>query len=364
MAKHGDTIQDGGVLWRVVDKRLNGKIADIPDFFERSEMMKRSTTKTTLTTPEKLLVNLNGIGYIGGPQNISLIETNNWDSESQNMVTGTNRAGKDVYVYLVETSDQSLHFLLSTRKDHPSGYTVENSRKIGGFHCLCATVSVTGHAMNGNAGDIIPTSIWDPIHQPMGGNPEGMVYVEGIGKWVDIYLNSWDSTNNQLVSVYGGVTVDGGSSPKFHGEKFAELLGLIGKQLPTRDEFIAFAKGSNENTNINGNSDAGSAGGHIDTSSRRMISSDGIEDCCGFLWQWTRDFYQPQSGSWATTGVYNSSVDSQSYGQAYGTLYRFIVGGSWSDGTHAGSRATSSVTSDAVSAAYGGRGVAFSKPIL
>ncbi len=142
-------------------------------------------------------------------------------------------------------------FVLSLNSTVPTGYDAQNSRKIGGFHCLCASVgTISGHTLSGYAaGDILPLSVWDLLHRPVS-EPEGMVWIEGLGIWVDIYLGSYNGS--KLVSAYGALTADGSSSPAFHGEKFAEYAGLVGKRLVRRDEFIVFAKGSNEETSISG----------------------------------------------------------------------------------------------------------------
>ena len=361
MAKHGDLITDGGVVWRVIDKRINGKVADIPNYYQRSGLF--TASGSILTTPDELLVNIEGQGYIGGSVAIDLNQNNSWDQSSQSMSAMATRAGRDIYIYLVQTEQGTLKFLLSTNASEAYGYT-NTCRKVGGFHCLCASVgNISGHPLAGMyAGEILQASIWDLDHRPIA-DPAGMLYCSGIGKWVDIYLNSWDGL--KLVSKYGGDTADGASSKKFHGELFAEELGKVGKMLPSRDEFIAFAKGSNEKTAISGSKDWGTAGGHVDTANVRMISNDGIEDCCGFLIQWTRSFYSVQSnGTWGTGSIYNSSVDSQTYGQAYDPLYRAHVGGDWGSPSYCGSRCVlSNNHSSSISERFGARGVSKTRPI-
>ena len=153
---------------------------------------------------------------------------------------------------------------------------------------------------------------------------------------MDIYGDSWDGT--KLVSVYNGVWADGASAKKWHGEASLEQLMSQGKRLPWRHEFQMAAKGSNEQTNIKGSADTNTTGGHVDTAGRRMVSNIGLEDCCGVLWQWCMDLGFAGGSGW-TDSAYNSGVDSRSYGQTYGTLYRLLVGGSWCNGASCGSRA-------------------------
>lgn len=281
-----------------------------------------------------------------------------------------NRKGKDFYVYACADGD-ALKLVVSPNSTVPTKYTADNSRKIGGFHCLCADVgTISGHTLSGYvAGDILPASVWDLKFRATSEN-EGMVW-DG-SQWVDIYIDSWDGSS--LVSSYGGVVADGESTKKFHGELFVEEFAKVKKHLISRDSYVAFAKGSNKKTNIKGSADANTTGGHVDTAGRRMISNIGCEDCCGWMWQWTSDigghpnFYSNDSSSghmsdmqggasqttsvegdhwligygWQDDGrsVANISVDGSTniYGHSYGVLSRAIVGGGWGDGSSCGSR--------------------------
>lgn len=324
-------------------------VATAPAHYEREQLF---TTNKTIITIYPTWINIDGIGFVlQNNKTIDINNASNWDTASY--ATASNRAGKDFYIYAVYTSSNNVEpkFILSANSTIPTGYTANNSRKIGGFHCLCADVgTISGHTLTGYlAGEILPNSPWDLKHRAVSEN-EGMVYVDGIGKWVDIYLASWDGS--KLVSICGGTIADGTSSPNWHGEKFAEYMGKIGKSLLLRDEFIVAAKGSNENTNILGSSDPGTTGGHKDTANRRMISNYGLEDCCGALWQWARgvtEFYpgaswspttnQYLSGySWQTSSVYHSGTDPQSYGSCIGLLRRLLLGGSWDGNSNCGSR--------------------------
>ena len=341
MAKHGDLITDGGVTWKVIDTRVHGYIAETPNFYSRSGMfvVNNSPTTTSITTPDKLLVNINGHGYMATATTININATSSWDSGDTGYATQSTRVGMDFYIYACEQEGDVPKWIISSNSTCPTGYTDSNSRKIGGFHCLCLSVgSIQDNSVSGlTTGAILPLSIWDLRHRPQS-EPEGMVWVKGIGKWVDIYLASWSTEESKLVSKYRGTTADGGSTIKFHGEKFVEEFGKVKKHLPMRDEFIVFAKGSNELTNITGSKDKVYAGGWTDSAGRRMISSYGIEDCCGFLWQWTSDVCIYSGSSFSNSSVYSSSVDSQQYGQSYGSLCRALVGGRWSDSSACGSR--------------------------
>lgn len=280
-------------------------------------------------------------------------------------ISTTDRAGKDIYIWVGYSSTGELIYALSLSSILPSDFS--EGKLIGGFHCLCADVgTISGHLLSGyTAGAVIPNSIWTLSHRPVS-DPEGMVWVPEINKWVDIYLPSWNGS--KLISKYQGVIADGASSPSFDGSKFAEYAALSKKELISYGEFTVVAKGSNEGTSINGASDPNTAGGHFDTAGRRMISNYGLEDCCGVLWQWSRTLFEggatsPTASSvwrngageatytegnmryyldnyaWYKESVYNPTFDSQQYGSCVGLLRRARLGGRWDAGSHCGSRA-------------------------
>lgn len=318
-------------------------VAQVPEYYTRPSLY--TVSKKSITIPKGLRVRIGDKGY-------ESVSTTTLSTTSLGSL-----AAKDVYIYACAPITLSTEpiFVLSLNSTVPSGYTAENSRKIGGFHCLCADVgTISGHTLSGYvAGDILPASAWDLIHRPRC-SPEAMVYCDKVDFWVDIYLNSWDG--NKLVSVYKGVTADGTSTKKFHGELFVDELAKLNKRLPPRRVFQAIMKGSNERTNVKGSTDVNTTGGNVDTAGRRMISNYGCEDGCGFLWQWSDELGFAGGSGW-TDSVYNSSVDSERIGQTYGTLYRALLGGRWDDGGSCGSRSVyCNVSSAVVYAACGSRG--------
>ena len=332
-------------IWDTV--QIGKFVATAPAHYEREQLY--TTNKTTITI-YPTWVNINGGGYVlEGTKLIDIENADNWDDPQY--ITAVNRAGKDFYIYATQSvSNDAPDFILSANSTVPTGYTADNSRKIGGFHCLCLSVgTISGHTLSGYlTGDILPNSSWDLKHRAVSEN-EGMVYIPEVGKWVDIYLASWDGA--KLVSEYNGAFVTGVTTHKCHGEKFVEEFGLVNKQLLTREEFIVIAKGSNENTAINGATNPVTTGGHTDSNNRRMVSNYGVEDCCGTLWQWlgtTAENYQYSTWNtanyyldgynWQNSPVYNSEIDSQKYGSCYGLVRRFFSGGSWSDSSYCGSR--------------------------
>ena len=326
------------------DRATYSPLADIigktPNHFKRPSLF--TTNKTTITIPKNTQVNIGDKGYIS---------TADVTLQLSNVGAASTRAGKDVYVYACQPSTGTVPvFVLSLNSTVPSGYNANNSRKIGGFHCLCVDVgSISGHKASGYvAGDIIPISAWDLLHRADANN-EGMVYIGEIRKWIDIYLSGVES--GVLVSKYGATIADGSSSTKYNGELFVEKLALVKKRPLWRNEFMVVAKGSNEGTNITGSTDPGTTGGHKDTAGRRMISNYFLEDCCGALHQWLADTFEFYPGaswstanfylsgySWQEKSVYNPDIDTMKYGSCNGLLRRGLAGGDWDGGSHCGSR--------------------------
>ena len=301
---------------------------------------------TTITSPNRILVNINNYGYVLSTQKtIDITQASSWDSSSSSYAAASARAGKDFYVYAcAPTAGYEPTFILSANSTVPTGYTADNSRKIGGFHCLCLNVgTITGHPLSGyTTGLILPASVWCLLHRAESSN-EGMVYDKNTDMWVDIYLNSYTGTTAaktiHLQSTFGAVIADGASTEKFHWFKGVDVLMLDQKTLPTQREFMSLAKGSNEGTNIAGSADPNTTGGHTDTAGRRMISNIGCEDCCGVLWQWGIE-----GGGGNTGGAWQSAFDANDFsdvrGQQYRAPFHSTFGAGWSDAGISGSRAS------------------------
>lgn len=291
----------------------------------------------TLLSPGRMAVDVNGtILTLAGQQALDLSASATWDGASPDYTVAANRAGKDFSVHACNDSG-ALKLLVSANATYPTGYSASTSRRIAGFHCLCAAVgTISGHPLTGYAaGDILPASVWDLKHRPAC-DPGGMTFVAGIGRWVDIYLAS--VSGGVLVSANGGTIADGTSSPAFHWYKFSQWFGAVGKRLLTQHEFVAASLGANQGTNITGSADPGTTGGHTDTAGRRMISNVGCEDCCGVLFQWGAE-----PGGGASSAAWASACDANDggvAGQQYLAPNRAIWGGRYDGGTLCGSRAS------------------------
>ena len=328
-------------------RNLRAIIGYTPRWYAREDLFEPH--KTTIVIPAATEINVGGNGYVVS-QDITL--------DLSTIGTAADRAGKDVYIYACQPTSNINNLdptlVLSLDSTAPAGYTEHTSRKIGGFHCLCADAGVIeGHDLSGYvAGDILPASVWDLLHLPKS-DPEGMVYSKEYGQWVDIYLPSWDETAGKLVSKYNSVICDGTSTPiKFNGEKFVEYFGKITKHLLPRSAFMVVMKGTPERVPIKGTADPNTTGGHVATNDQRILSNDGIEDCTGVLWQWGEDTYEDYPGSnwsssnfylsgysWQSKSVFNSTYDDTNRGSCYGLLRRVLLGADWSCGSDCGSRA-------------------------
>ena len=275
---------------------------------------------------------------------------------ASNLDTGVIQAGKDYYVYLCDGGGDSASIVISLNSTYPAGYNANNSRKIGGFHTLCAAVgTISNHPLSGySSAAILPQSVWDLSHRPKC-SPEGMVWSPEAGIWVDIYLQS--GTGATTASANGGTITD-----NRNWMDFVDDLGAVGKQLLSDEEFQLIAAGSNEETNIVGSADPVTTGGHSDTADRRMISNIGCEGCCGVMWQWLRtqsyrmdgvDLAASQAWRWEDLpGAKGSAYLQGTYGDA-----KLLAGGAWGRGADCGPRGrnASSYRWDA-SSYIGGRG--------
>ena len=194
----------------------------------------------------------------------------------------SNRAGVDYYIYSCIGTTTVPKLLVSRNSTYPHGYTASNSRKIAGFHCLCASAgTISAHPLTGYlTGDILPTTVWDLKKRckNTGNNNNGMAYIAPLDDWWAIYLASGTAT--APVSIYNATILD-----TIDWNDSVDAGRAVGMRLPRDGEFQVAAALSNEQTNIYGSADPVTTGGHVDTAGRRMISKYGLEDCCGVSYQ-------------------------------------------------------------------------------
>ncbi|MCF7913599.1 MAG: hypothetical protein K9L66_00375 [Spirochaetaceae bacterium] len=376
-------------------KAINGKLAaaSVPGHYGRNIRWRvkgnTGSDRYTLVSPDELTVNINGYGYVLESQiEIRLNETASWDDLTTDWTTPANRAGQDFYIYACEPEAGYVPvFILSANSTFPSGYTADNSRKVGQFHCLCADIGTDVYPYenrgkdedyfneafaaeqslsNGDVkhwlegflvGDILPHSVQDILHRPHeGASREGAVFSPKDNRWGMIYLPSWDAAQLKLVSVYGADPADGTSLEKFHANRFDQDLGAVGYMSISRQEHVNMSLGSPQGVNISGSADPGNTGGHVATNGQRIVSLIGMEDMTGVQYQWGRDSTSNSRSSWGNNFDAN---DVNVAGQDYSMPNRSRFGVNWSDGAYCGSRGAHATHAALILSANGaGRGVA------
>ena len=339
-------------------------------------------TKDEIKIPP-MKIAIGNAGKLYRNEDVLVLDLNNaasWASNETSFATAANRAGVDFYVYAVEPdTGYSCEFVISENTTFPNGvnaggttHTDQNTRKIGGFHGLCATVGTATQSYGGNftadahpyynytVGNVLKTSVWDKFkHRPIA-EPEGMVYCEELGIWVDIYAAS------HAIAPTAGVPSDSIQS-KFNTGitvsrsqmDFQDDFVRLKKRLPSDQEFSALAFGTAEESDLNGVSPvATGSGGHTATRGNlvRMISYCGAEGCAGAGWQWleTSTVYSNAG----TDGWQNYSTKGSWYSAGNMALYVLFAGGSWLNSSEAGSRSRHShVLRSLVRGDGGARGV-------
>jgi hypothetical protein len=280
--------------------------------YERSRMWCNAGSDTaahrrTVLTPDYMAVVVNGVFfYISSAFSIDLDLPASWDTiVGTDYSTAANRAGKDFYVYACQiASGAAPTLLVSVASTYPSGYTALNSRKIASFHCVCLNVgAIAGHSLTGYlTGDILPRSFQDLKHRPNKNSEFKPGFVWGgvtdfdalnyAPIWKAIYMASGTGIN--MASVFGATV-----KVSYDWNQFVADFGLIGCRMMTDEEFQVLCTGIEEEVNIVGSVSPVTAGGHVSTTGRRMISNIGSEDDTGVWWQWlsTQSFRVDFDGS-------------------------------------------------------------------
>lgn len=194
----------------------------------------------------------------------------------------TLEAGKDYHIYLLANSDTKASIVVSKNATYPYGAELSNSRRIGGFHTLCAdvgeTVDIIHNLYGFLAGDILPYSVWDLLNRPATCEPQGMVQDPKTKTWVDIYLLSGELV---IQSAFNGSVLFAKSF-----DELQEALARNGKRMLTDAEFTSAALGTIPYKAVDKSDlDISTTGGNVNTDGGRVISDIGCEDMCGYFWQ-------------------------------------------------------------------------------
>ena len=251
----------------------------------------------------------------------------------QKLDAGTPLPGKDYSLFLVPNGSGSLDFKFSLNSTAPEGYAISDVLRIGGNHTMCVSVtaknapSASHVAVGYNAGEIVPTSIWDEINRPKC-SPNGMAYVSLIDLWVDIYKQG--GKDGAETSVFGASRVHSRC-----WDDHVNDMRLVGKRLLWDHEFTEAADGSPEKVAVKGaaqpNPDTTIA--YIMTNNQICISKYFLLGMVGVCWEWLNNVCANGGSNWSTaTGL------SGAKGQLYGASNALLAGGAWVDSSCCGSR--------------------------
>lgn len=249
--------------------------------------------------------------------------------------------GKDYYIYACHPDPGSFYaergtpeLKISINNTYPTGYTLFNSRKIGGFHYgIVRTGPNPGEVTKG----IVPNSVWDLRNRPRC-SPEGMVKVGNI--WVDIYLAS-DDGQGGIKSAYNATPLTGAEGLNWYD--FVERAAKVGKRLMTYAEWCAAAQGSPQGLD-DSNENAWTKTDNTDRNPTGLIpnatSIYNVRDCVGNVYEWLDEISYRVADS--TSFDWHDVMPGRECGQMYmQNEYSLIVlraGGNWNTGVHAGSR--------------------------
>ncbi|MGL5796697.1 MAG: hypothetical protein ACRCYT_00695 [Cetobacterium sp.] len=262
--------------------------------------------------------------------------------------------GKDYYVYCCDKGGKDdEEYKISLNSTFPTGYTADNSRKIGGFHYgVCRKISnnlnpVGTDGTEWSSGwesnttlDILNFSVWTTQHRPKS-EPEGMSYI-GNGLWADIYQSSGPST--KLVSVKGVNPVTG--SEGFNWYLFNEALSRIGKRMLSFDEWYKSAHGSPRGES--NNTMAWTAGSNTSRTFTGKITNAvsvfGLKDCVGNVNEWLSNLIvrPTETGGWGWKNSQSTNYSGKIVNK--GSLYNYyndglaaiLAGGHWTYSANAG----------------------------
>jgi hypothetical protein len=250
--------------------------------------------------------------------------------------------GDDVYIYATQQASGIAGWIASKNSTVPTGFTADNSRKIGGFHFgKVRTMADAYSAAASLPTQIVPNSCWDLKHRPKC-DPTGMVEVIPDQLWVDIYLASEDGTAwpaTVPISGYNATPITG--TEGYSRLDYHRLVRNAGKRLPDYSEFLMFAYGVPQGaTGSTGRINTGDHTGY----GFECVSCLNVDQPSGNIYQQTTLYYDRQhDGPDSWKNDLNVGKDSsQDHGQWHGSQFRTaLVGGIWYGAAEAGARCVS-----------------------
>lgn len=296
----------------------------------------------TLNLPSGLInIGGNGLGYRLDAQtdwNPLGVANNDGSFNALNL-------GDNIYVYAVQQASGVGKWIASINSTVPSGYTSDNSRKVGGFHYgRTRPIANRFDTAYAPATEIVTNSCWDLQHRPKC-DPTGMVEVVPGRLWADIYLNSagagaWPAT--LPVSAYGATLIDDSS---YSAWDMMRLLANAGKRLPTSEEFLVYAYGCLKGEAAANNYAWCSSANVAKTTAgavAKAISCLNVVDPAGNLYDLLGPVYQGGTGYVeATTGFalgQDSAYSAQEGSYYVGDIRMWTGGGRYDRNAYCGSR--------------------------
>lgn len=196
----------------------------------------------------------------------------------------------------------------STLSAHAFGAAGDFGRPVlGGFH-FAPGGNATARAGGDTKPAINPFSVYDLNFRPACPDPRGMALIEG-RFWADIYLLGTDHVRDGT-SRFGATIATGRTLDRLNHADAVAVMARHGKQLLGITEFWVSAMGVAEKASLD---DRPETAGLLECGAERFTSRYGLFQVTGGVWQWGHD---------------EDPDDPRAS----------IFGGSWIDGSDAGSR--------------------------
>ncbi len=292
-----------------------------------------------------------GVNIGGHGEGYIIRETLDWDpvANEDGSLGGAMALGDDIYIYAIADSSGVAQLVASKNISVPDGYTASESRRIGGFHYGRWRPEAYRFDENYSPStQIVPTSVWDQNHRPTC-DPSGMVEIIQDEFWADIYLNSEDGSawpNTVPLSRYNATPLSGAEGyARFYD--YPRLAENAGKRLPYLWEFYRYAEGSpqgHDNDNDTAWSDTSNTDRTTTGAVAKAVSTKGVVDCAGNLWEPTLDHYdETGTHNYDRTITENGKDSTEARGEIYHVRWRFwLAGQNWTGGVQAGALSGSS----------------------
>ncbi|MBB3608627.1 hypothetical protein [Rhizobium sp. BK602] len=269
-------------------------------------------TKSILVTPDRTSL------YISAGTAVEIDGTIHRFDNDTPIALGNLDAGKD-YAVTIDAAGQLIVEDVSRKNPLTAGY-------FAGFH-----FAPGGHATGTAGGDAIPEinpySLWNIGFGPACPDPRGMALIDmGNGRrfWADIYLLGINH-HEHGTSRFGATIADGEDLPlrpdgstygKLDFTTAKEIYAHHDKHLLSAEEFFTAAYGVRERCSRDGEP---RTTGSFNGGGERFISRYGLFDATGTMWQWGTDGHpdDPRPSVFGGSWINGSSAGSRCAYLAY-----------------------------------------------